>query len=257
MTESAPDTSQSLPSPTDSSHRIAQEIDGLVASVDSLENALPLIVTALHSALQKDQGQLEKYEQNHGESVDNKDGSRTVTFTSDTFPTFRRLVRKFHKAGRATQLIPEVFIVALVSQYDAFLGGLVRALLHGRIEVLHATDRQVRLGWILAFDSISAVREATLNTEVEDLLRKSHPDQFSSLESKFNVELRKGLQEWPTFVELTERRNLYVHARGVVSRQYLDMCRKHGVSIPSLVSHSLRPKRARVADGRGLVANGS
>ena len=25
----------------------------------------------------------------------------------------------------------------------------------------------------------------------------------------------------------------------------------------SLVSHSLRPKRARVADGRGLVANGS
>ena len=25
----------------------------------------------------------------------------------------------------------------------------------------------------------------------------------------------------------------------------------------ALVSHSLRPKRARVADGRGLVANGS
>ena len=29
------------------------------------------------------------------------------------------------------------------------------------------------------------------------------------------------------------------------------------VDLKSLVSHSLRPKRARVADGRGLVANGS
>ena len=30
-----------------------------------------------------------------------------------------------------------------------------------------------------------------------------------------------------------------------------------GIVGGSLVSHSLRPKRARVADGRGLVANGS
>ena len=30
-----------------------------------------------------------------------------------------------------------------------------------------------------------------------------------------------------------------------------------GVIMHPLVSHSLRPKRARVADGRGLVANGS
>ena len=37
-------------------------------------------------------------------------------------------------------------------------------------------------------------------------------------------------------------------ARAFVTKAVYDM---------PLVSHSLRPKRARVADGRGLVANGS
>ena len=43
------------------------------------------------------------------------------------------------------------------------------------------------------------------------------------------MKLREGLEQWPDFVELTERRNLFVHARGIVSRQYLDVCRRHRV----------------------------
>ena len=238
MADTTPDVhsdSASTPAPTrddtHSSRQIVKEIDRFVANLDSLENTLPLIVAALNAARQKERRQLDKYEQENAVSVDADGDSRTVTLTSETFVPYRRLARNLHKASRATVLIPEIFVVALVSQYDAFLGGLVRALLNGRVEVLYTTERQVSLASILTFDSMGDVRDAIINKEVEDLLRKSHSEQFSWLESRFSIELRKGLQEWPTFIELTERRNLYVHARGVVSRQYLDACRAHDVPL--------------------------
>lgn len=45
------------------------------------------------------------------------------------------------------------------------------------------------------------------------------------------MSLRKDLPIWPTFIELTERRNLFVHCNGSVSNQYLAVCKTAGVSV--------------------------
>jgi len=74
-------------------------------------------------------------------------------------------------------------------------------------------------------------REHAIDKLVESVLRKSHPDQFVWLEDKLDIPLRKGLASWPEFVEVSERRNLFVHAAGRVSSQYLENCGKHGVSL--------------------------
>ena len=49
------------------------------------------------------------------------------------------------------------------------------------------------------------------------------------MENRFDLPLKKDLPIWPQFVELTERRNLFVHTGGVVSSQYLAVCAAHGV----------------------------
>ena len=67
--------------------------------------------------------------------------------------------------------------------------------------------------------------------EIESVLRKSHTEQFDWLENKFGLKLRVDLKVWPVFVEVTERRNLFVHSNGMVSHQYLEVCKRHG-SIP-------------------------
>jgi hypothetical protein len=36
---------------------------------------------------------------------------------------------------------------------------------------------------------------------------------------------------WPAFIEITERRNLFVHTDGIVSRQYLESCAKHSCQL--------------------------
>jgi len=120
-----------------------------------------------------------------------------------------------------------------VSSYDAFLGKLVGALFRIKPELLKSSDRTLTYLQLSDFDSISEAREHLLEKEIETLLRKSHSEQFEWLENRFAVKLRVDLPIWPTFIEVTERRNLFVHSDGIVSSQYLKVCREHEVALDS------------------------
>ncbi len=84
---------------------------------------------------------------------------------------------------------------------------------------------------ISALGSVEAAREYVLEKEVEAILRSSHADQFKWMENAFKLPLNKGLDCWSTFIELTERRNLFVHTDGVVSSQYIAVCQRYGVKL--------------------------
>jgi len=60
------------------------------------------------------------------------------------------------------------------------------------------------------------------------------------MENAFSMPLTKGLTSWPTFIELTERRNLFVHTDGIVSSQYIDMCNKYGYALDKDVREGKR-----------------
>jgi hypothetical protein len=51
---------------------------------------------------------------------------------------------------------------------------------------------------------------------------------FFWMEKRFGMLLREGLDIWPDFIELCERRNLLTHTGGVVSDQYLQNCADYG-----------------------------
>ena len=42
--------------------------------------------------------------------------------------------------------------------------------------------------------------------------------------------LRKDLSIWETFIEITQRRNLFAHNDGIVSTQYLNACKVNSVT---------------------------
>jgi hypothetical protein len=73
-------------------------------------------------------------------------------------------------------------------------------------------------------------REFVIAKEVEAVLRMSHVEQFKWVENRFGIELTK-FDNWPKFVEITERRNLFVHADGKVSKQYLSVCEQSNAQV--------------------------
>jgi len=147
-----------------------------------------------------------------------------------------RLSRKSDRSQVAFDLLPRTILVSFVSEYDAFLGKLMSELIRFRPEVLNAKEKNISFADLIELGSIEAAREELISREVESVLRKSHSDQFSWFEKTFAIPLRQGLDSWSDFIELTERRNLFVHCDGVVSEQYLKVCSRHGLNLKDEVN---------------------
>jgi hypothetical protein len=220
---------------------IGAEIELFVNQVEALAETLPLATLAIQQARAASNQQLGKFFQEEGTVVSTEGTKKSYRLDAGQQVRYQRLMRRVHRADLAQMLVPRGLLVALVSQFDAFVGALIRQLFTQRPELLDASGRTLTFSQLSEFGSIEAAREYVIEKEIESVLRENHIEQFVWLEGKFNVPLRKGLPAWPVFIEVAERRNLFVHTNGVVSRQYLEVCNKHACQLPDGVGlgHSL------------------
>ncbi len=163
--------------------------------------------------------------------IDSNDDSESISIPFDAVKKFRSLRRKNNLAHSAIRQMPRALHVAMVSTFDAFLGNLLRSIFLMKPELINSSQKELTFSDLVQFDSVSRAREHIIEKEIEAFLRNSHADHFKWLENKFEMPLRKDLDSWPNFIEVTQRRNLFVHSDGIVSQQYLDVCREHGVDI--------------------------
>ncbi|MES0812080.1 hypothetical protein ABLO27_21515 [Roseibium sp. SCPC15] len=124
--------------------------------------------------------------------------------------------------------LPKISTIGLISSYDAILSDLLRVIFQEKPEIIFTSDREIKFSELTGFGSIEAAKESITSKEIESIVRQSHHEQFFWMERKFNIKLREGLDIWPNFVELCERRNLLTHTGGLVSEQYLKNCEKYG-----------------------------
>lgn len=170
------------------------------------------------------------------EKIERKiEGTKTVfSVPLKNVAKFEELQRKCDSIDSALFQTPRALLVALVSAYDAYLGDLLRATFYLKPELLNASNRSLLFTDLVSLGSVEQAREYLIEKEIESVVRESHSKHFDWMENRFAVPLRKGLECWPTFIELTERRNLFVHTDGVISSQYLEVCRIHDVDVAKL-----------------------
>jgi hypothetical protein len=213
-------------------NNIGTEIHLFVNQIDALAETLPLATLAIQGARTASSQQLGKFFQEEGRVVSSVGSQTTYNLDSGQLLKYQRFMRRVHKAELAHILVPRGLLVALVSQFDAYIGALIRQLFRVKPEIVDASGRTLTFAQLSEFGSIEAAREYVVEKEIETVLRESHSEQFDWLEGKFNLPLKKDLPAWPVFIEVTERRNLFVHTNGVVSRQYLEVCGRHSCRLP-------------------------
>lgn len=213
------------------SRAIAHEITSFVHSIDALQASLPalsVISGALFIACEKS---LRVFLEKNCEEIlqESTANSKNFKILPEHFLEVDRLSARLSKAKAGMRLLPQNYLVALVSQYDAYLGGLLRCLYRAKPEVLKQSEKQLTYSQLSDFSDLEQAKESILEKEIESVLRMSHSEQFEFMEKRFTISLRKDLPSWPSFIELTERRNLFVHCNGKVSAQYLIVCDKWNV----------------------------
>ena len=212
-------------------NQVEESLFNFLHNIDSLNDTVPLTMIVIGEMLKKSHGDHKKFLEKNGVLEKTEDGESTYTLHSRHISEERKITRKIEQNLTAVDLMPRNFLVSFVSEYDAFLGGLIKGFYTKKAELLNGLERQISFSELASFSSLENAKEFILEKEVESILRKSHCEHFDILERKFNIKLRKDLEIWPIFIELMERRNLFVHCDGVVSIQYISVCNEHNVQL--------------------------
>jgi hypothetical protein len=209
---------------------IGDEINLFVRHIDSLRETLPMTMVLIQEVGKESSRELTAFESENC-TVTIEGDMRRVAIPLEHSRRWKKLRSRHDQAELAHKLVPRSMMVSLVSQYDAFLGRLLRAIFLAKPELLNNSEKTLSFSQVASFPSIQSIRDHVVEKEIEAVLRTSHSDQIKWMENRFGLPLTKGLALWPQFIELTERRNLFVHTDGVVSSQYLSVCEQHGVPL--------------------------
>ena len=136
--------------------------------------------------------------------------------------TIRKIER--HNNSSPVKTLEKGLFIYLFAAFDKYVGDLISIIYEKEPRLYKNLNREISLSNALEFDSIEELRSAILSKEIETIKRKSYIDQFKDFENKFSIKLRK-FNNWPLFIECAQRRNLFTHCDGVVSKQYLEVCK--------------------------------
>ena len=211
------------------------QIDRFVTQVESLAKAMKMTQSTVAEASRKAITSFTHFLKQRGAKTSGKGEATSVSLKTGDLASFTRNLKDLTGALLAVRNVPRIFFCSLVHEYDAFLGRILQTAFYARPDLLNASQKQLSFADLIAFPSLEAAREAILGKEIEAVIRDSHVAQIQWMERRFGLELRKDIPAWCTFVELTERRNLFVHCGGSVSAQYLSVCREQGVAIDPMM----------------------
>lgn len=214
--------------------KLHQNLIRFLRHLDSIKDTLPMTMLLIGPYQKKAHDKLVKFMDENVEEIENEEGVKSIAIKYEDSKVFDQLSKNSEISILASKIIPESLFVSLISQFDSFLNQLLRILFEIRPEYINNSERNLTFSELIELNSIENAREFIIEKEVESVLRKSHSEHFDYLENKLNMPLRKNLPVWDKFIEITERRNLFVHCDGVVSSQYIKVCEKHNVDLSDI-----------------------
>lgn len=208
--------------------------------IESLHESVPMLMAILYVHQKMTRAKKSKFLSKYGEVVEENEEFKKYKLSIEFNRAASRLDKKHQRAVTASNLLLDKILISYVSEYDAFLGRLIKKILELKPELLNSGEKNVSFAMLKQLGSVEAAFQHIIEKEVESVLRNSHADHFKWLEKLCNVTLTKNLESWGKFIELTERRNLFVHCDGVVSTQYLTNCQTHQCQVTSEISVGTR-----------------
>lgn len=194
-------------------------------------NIVPLSYQFMSAQLLAESNKARNYSKKYGEFY-TQDGKEKMRMPIEHGIAFSQLLRNLNNTLLAFNMIGVNAVIGMVSKYDGYLGALTKQLFADKPELLNTSEKTFTAKDILSYDGFTELKDILSEREVETLLRKNHVEQLKYLEAKLSIPLT-SFALFPDFVEIMERRNLFVHSNGLTSRQYIIECSKNGVTLPT------------------------
>lgn len=197
----------------------------------SLKTFFPLSIDVMAQITKVSQDAIDTFAEKNCEVKKNKKNKKTqVKVPNHHISEWEKKLRTYEESRVVAELMPSSLIISMVSQYDVFLSSFIKDLIRENpLTLNHFEKRDYGFEKIVQFETINEFKEYVLDTEIEQILRKSRSDQIDTLEKMFKFTVKDKISSLSQFVELTERRNIFVHNNGYVNSAYINTCKRNKV----------------------------
>ncbi|WP_019277004.1 hypothetical protein [Vibrio coralliilyticus] len=118
----------------------------------------------------------------------------------------------------------------LYSIFDAFTGELLETIYKVKPELYGSLEKNVPFEEILRANDLESLKTKILQSDIESFRRSSYVEQFKTLEKRFAIRTLREFDLWQSFVSFSQKRNVLMHCDGIVSEQYISVCKENGVN---------------------------
>lgn len=146
------------------------EINKFIKHIEAQTDIFPLIMSLLGVKLVQESN-VDKYIKDNGLLIENEEDSelKQLEIPESKFKEFIKLNEKVDTTNLAYNLLPINFVVSFVSQYDAYLGGLIRVMFLNKPELLNNSEKNIMFSELLKFNPIEEAQEFVVEKEVESV----------------------------------------------------------------------------------------
>ncbi len=148
---------------------------------------------------------------------------------------FRILLKTLQQLNRSDKMFRCNSIVLMVARFDKFIIDVLDVYFKNQPALLKSNEKALTYSEVLDLNSSDSVLNILIEKEVDKLLRNSHYDLIEYLDTKLKIGIKSHFENLPTFIEITERRNLFVHTGNIVNRHYLGTCKQHNAELDSKI----------------------
>ncbi len=197
------------------------EISAFAFEIESLYRANLQTLKVVTSSAKEQVEELSKFIEDRSETTATDGGDTAYKIKPNELKRLEKGTKDLRASSLAIKKIPQIFFCALIHQYDAFLGKLLRVAFYVKPELLNASQKQMTYSELRSYGSLDEACQHLVEKEIESIIRESHADQFVWMEKRFGLSLRKDLLIWSSFIEMTERRNYPRRYSFIVMALYL------------------------------------
>jgi hypothetical protein len=207
--------------------RLLFSIKRFLADIECTQDMFSMVVPALEEQDGKTKDEIDKIL-----SIIKRNIKAAISKNpSEMIRHIRTLVHNIYSLNRANVMFRSHALVCLISQYDYFLSELLKNAYRKNPERATGSDRTLTYEELLSLDSLDNLVELFITKDLDGFLREAHDKQLTVIDREFKLGIIDNFAEYPYFVEMTERRNLFVHGGGVVTKFYLKRCTDVGYAI--------------------------
>lgn len=179
----------------------------------------------------QDEERAEKIEEIFDEAEEGPD-DETIILSGDKLRSFQISAERL---ARAQILFRMNSIVAIVARYEQFMRQLLTIYYKENLNKLKGESIKLDSEEILEGSSYEQIVNEMLKKLIEDdIMGDSHPKQVNFINNKLSLGIKEYFSRWKDFIEITLRRNMYVHNGPKVNSIYLNRCNQHDIDVESL-----------------------